>query len=345
MIAILRILLALSVFFTHVYSGHWFSGVGGDTAVELFFIISGFYMQEILVDRYKDRKNFYSNRFLRIFPIYFIVLIATFLHDPSKYLSALKSCTLLGKAIFIESNLTLFGLDQLYFVGHYDSEVATKLLGSAQPATDLVVVPVAWSISIELFFYAIVPFLVKLQSKYLISIAFLSLSAKYLFLNLGSNQDPWTYRFLPFELSFFLIGMLISRFRVSYVHLQKESKLLSATWALAAVSWYLFSVHLADHLILSREFVLLSGCLLILSGVMLVNKSRVLRKMGDLSYPIYLSHVLIASQLPRLFDWLSLSTHVNWMLTLIVTVVLSYLLIIITTPVEKLRSKIRLASK
>lgn len=345
MIAILRILLALSVFFTHVYSGHWFSGVGGDTAVELFFIISGFYMQEILVDRYKNLKNFYSNRFLRIYPIYLIVLLATFLQDPSKYLSALKSFTLLGKTIFIESNLTLFGLDQLYFVDHYNSEVTTKLLGSSQPAVDLVVVPVAWSISIELLFYAIVPFLAKLQSKYLVSITFLSLSSKYLFLNVGSNQDPWTYRFLPFEMSFFLIGMLISRFKGKFIHLQKESNLLSASWALVAIGWYLFSVHFADHLILSREFVLLSGCLLILSGAMLVNKSRVLRKMGELSYPIYLSHVLIASQLQRNFDWLSFSTDANWLLTLIVTIVLSYLLIIITSPVERLRTKIRLVSK
>lgn len=213
MIAILRILLALSVFFTHVYSGHWFSGVGGDTAVELFFVISGFYMQEILADKYKNRRNFYYNRLLRIIPIYLLVLIATILHDPSKYINVFKSLTIFGKTIFIESNLTLFGLDQHYFVSHYNSAIATSLLGTAQPATDLVVVPVAWSISIELIFYAIVPFIVKLKTKHLTSILIISLTAKYLFLNMGRNSDPWTYRFLPFEISFFLIGMLISRFR------------------------------------------------------------------------------------------------------------------------------------
>jgi peptidoglycan/LPS O-acetylase OafA/YrhL len=266
------------------------------------------------------------------------------LHDPSKYLNTIKSLTLLGKAIFFESNLTLFGLDQIYFVEDYNSHISTKILGSAQPAADLVVVPVAWSISIELLFYAIVPFLVKLKSKHISSIIILSLSAKYLFLDLSRFQDPWTYRFAPFELSFFLIGMLISRFRRKYMHLQRESKLLSITWTITAISWYLFSVHYADHLILSRELVILSGCLLILSGVMIVSNSRVLRKLGDLSYPIYLSHLLVSSIIISILERASLSMEANWFLTLMVTFVFSYLLLFITTPVEKVRSKIRLAS-
>ena len=77
---------------------------------------------------------------------------------------------------------------------------------------------------------------------------------------------------------------------------------------------------------------------------MLVNENRVLRKLGDLSYPIYLTHVLVASQLPRIFNWLSLSGKANWLLILIFTVLLSSLLLGVTTPIERLRTKIRTAS-
>ncbi len=70
-----RLYLALSIAFQH--SGKaW--GLAGRKAVEVFFIISGFYMALILTTgKYKEYKTFIVNRFLRLYPIYSVVAILT----------------------------------------------------------------------------------------------------------------------------------------------------------------------------------------------------------------------------------------------------------------------------
>ena len=78
----IRFLLAISVLISHLHIQEikYFLNNGSDS-VQLFFIISGFYMFMILKNKYSKIKNAYfyfiSNRFLRIYPIYYIVLIIT----------------------------------------------------------------------------------------------------------------------------------------------------------------------------------------------------------------------------------------------------------------------------
>lgn len=75
---ILRLLLAFFVVIGHSHSIYGYAGMGG-AAVPAFFIISGFYMTLILETKYRGSDQlwlFYSNRVLRLFPLYwFFVLI------------------------------------------------------------------------------------------------------------------------------------------------------------------------------------------------------------------------------------------------------------------------------
>ena len=75
---ILRILLAISVVLSHSSSIFRVSFVGGPLAVQAFFIISGFYMSLILNEKYigvnNSYKLFISNRFLRLYPMYWVIL-------------------------------------------------------------------------------------------------------------------------------------------------------------------------------------------------------------------------------------------------------------------------------
>src|SRR5258708_6221408 len=76
---ILRVILALSVVVAHVgpLFGLRFFG-GGVMGVETFYMVSGFYMALVLSTRYRGRtRDFYFNRFLRLFPVYWL-LVATF---------------------------------------------------------------------------------------------------------------------------------------------------------------------------------------------------------------------------------------------------------------------------
>src|SRR3569623_308588 len=77
----LRVLLALSVLIAHSEEFLGIKLIGGRLAVETFFIISGFYMSLVLSEKYGHIKNSYklfiSNRFLRLLPVYWVVLNAT----------------------------------------------------------------------------------------------------------------------------------------------------------------------------------------------------------------------------------------------------------------------------
>lgn len=69
---ILRTLFAISVVFAHSY-GYVF--VGGRNAVQLFYMISGFLISYVIVEKkvYSRVINFYVNRYLRLYPIYIAV--------------------------------------------------------------------------------------------------------------------------------------------------------------------------------------------------------------------------------------------------------------------------------
>jgi len=58
---LLRVLLAITVFMAHAPQAgltYGLTGFGGSNAVEIFFLISGFYIARILDKSYYARKNF-----------------------------------------------------------------------------------------------------------------------------------------------------------------------------------------------------------------------------------------------------------------------------------------------
>ena len=77
-IGLIRTLLALSVVLTHSCPICGYNVADGMIAVECFFIISGFYMALILNEKYVGPGStwmFYSNRFLKLYPVYWLVLL------------------------------------------------------------------------------------------------------------------------------------------------------------------------------------------------------------------------------------------------------------------------------
>ena len=75
---LIRFLLASMVVLFHTSSIFGYHPMTGNVAVQCFYIISGFYMTLILNEKYTGRKSntlFYTNRALKIYPIYFTVLI------------------------------------------------------------------------------------------------------------------------------------------------------------------------------------------------------------------------------------------------------------------------------
>ena len=74
---VLRVMLALFVVIDHSGAFPGLQLPGAVFAVKIFFVISGFYMTMILNKKYTGSGSyslFITNRFLRIFPIYWVVV-------------------------------------------------------------------------------------------------------------------------------------------------------------------------------------------------------------------------------------------------------------------------------
>jgi len=68
---IIRFLLALAVVGAHSNSHQLLKFVGGEVAVQAFYVISGFYMA-MIVRTYSTKKKFWISRYLRLYPAYIV---------------------------------------------------------------------------------------------------------------------------------------------------------------------------------------------------------------------------------------------------------------------------------
>jgi peptidoglycan/LPS O-acetylase OafA/YrhL len=74
-------------------------------------------------------------------------------------------------------------------------------------------VPQAWAISCIAWFYLLAPFIVQRRSNaFLGALALLGcLIRLFIYYGVGLRHDPWTYRFFPAEILFFVLGALSYR--------------------------------------------------------------------------------------------------------------------------------------
>ncbi len=133
---LIRILLAVCVFCAHTRPLGNLPWTNGNLAVELFFVISGFYMQLVLSTKYTEHNlgeawisQFYKARYFRLLPMYWagcaLVLGATLVYrDSLAPLSIWKALSALPHSfandtfkIFLSfTNLTIFFQDVVPFL-------------------------------------------------------------------------------------------------------------------------------------------------------------------------------------------------------------------------------------
>ena len=240
---ILRTFLALIVLISHSESFFGFRFVGGMMAVQIFFIISGFYMTMILNQKYVGVGSyclFITNRFYRLFPIFWAVLILTIfvsllwyllfndwakLYIYAERISVMDWSTVL---FLIFTNVFLFFQDWVLFMGMSTQTgelfFTSNFIESDPEFYKFLLVPQSWTLGIELMFYLVAPFILRRSVSIIITFILLSfLTRIYIYFYLDLQHDPWTYRFFPTELTYFLMGAIA--FRI-YLY-NKEKKLLS----------------------------------------------------------------------------------------------------------------------
>jgi peptidoglycan/LPS O-acetylase OafA/YrhL len=350
----LRTIYAISVVFAHSY-GYVF--VGARNAVQLFYFISGFLISYVLVEskNYSNRKDFYINRLLRLFPIYYVVALLTlftvgisyFLFKLPTLFSVWQQSPIAAKVLLTLSNIFMFGQDWVMFSGIDNGNLVftTNFRTSEIPLWRGLIVPQAWTLGVELSFYLIAPFIL-FNRKIIFILLILSITLRAFLIKIGIGlHDPWTYRFFPTELALFLIGSLSHQIlypfykRTLKSHIDLFSKL--STYFLIIISVIFFKIPLSElykTLLLFALFAILLPLTFSFN-----NKNKWDRYIGDLSYPIYICHVLVIMVVMRVSNRLAFDNAKSFAL---ICVVLSISLAItlnalVGKHVEAIRNKFR----
>jgi peptidoglycan/LPS O-acetylase OafA/YrhL len=147
-------------------------------------------------------------------------------------------------------------------------------------------------------------------------------------------QDPWTYRFFPFELSFFLFGRIAYEiyFRIKDI---KWPRIVLICLLAFTLAWTLLFDRIALPGIKYAYF-----SFMVLAIPFLFHLTREWKRdrwIGELSYPIYICHMLVFSWAGRLIQ-----THEagNGTLTAFIAIVAAILLIRwVGNPIEAYRQR------
>jgi peptidoglycan/LPS O-acetylase OafA/YrhL len=164
---------------------------------------------------------------------------------------------------------------------------------------------------------------------------FLSLAIRVSLHNAGLTHAPWSYQFFPSELVFFLLGVIAYKFYKKYNNLVRSKKIQTPIFLVLILYILLYQFIPSEFPRKSTFFLIVFFSLpFLFQQFKLVNSDRLI---GELSYPIYISHKLILfivslSFFPKVE---SIGTT-----ALILTLGLSYILLIfISNPIEKIRQR------
>jgi len=311
---LLRLILAISVVIAHTSEIFGIGLVGGQAAVQAFYIISGFYMTLILNEKYIGRNNSYklfiTNRLLRLFPIYWTILIITvlvsvfmFIYSSGgtagkfqPYIDHFDSLNVVSFLFLIFSNIMIIFQDIVMFLG-LDTATGWLFFTADYSQTDpmlhrFLIIPQAWTIGVEITFYLIAPFLVRRKIAIICVLVFLSLLLRILLLSNGLKYDPWSYRFFPTELMFFLLGT------IAY-HVYKKVDTLNIRTGYLKLNYYFILLFTLSFSFIPLPFLVKVMLYLMVFFVsvpfifILSKKWKKDRYIGELSYPIYISHLLV----------------------------------------------------
>jgi peptidoglycan/LPS O-acetylase OafA/YrhL len=346
-----RFLLALCVITGHSPSGHLFGQelLTGITAIQCFYVISGFLITMVLNERkeYQSLRNFYLSRYFRLWPVYIVVAaISLIAVNQQTMLGLLPKVANWPSIAFIAlSNLTLFFQDWFLFV-RFDNGalVPTSAFSVWQPphAYQFLLVPQCWTLGIELTFYAISPFVCRTWRGVAALFAF-GLASRVITASFHPALDPWIYRFAPNEMMLFGAGGLAYFAGRKWCPQHPLATKIMCALAMAAIVAVVFGFPLFNRFadaILDRLLIVNSPALILMVVAAAplfygTRNSLFDRIAGELSYPMYVSHILVFELMARVIPL------TNNFLCISIVIAASLLLFLgIIVPTDKLRKRL-----
>jgi len=310
---LVRVLLAVSVLITHSEPILGMRFLNGDAAITCFYMISGFLMALILSEKYTSTRAFYLNRALRIYPPYWVAMLMSFVvyyffpnihHDPIKTtLKAIENESFIFLAWGVVSNLTLIGVDLTRYIqlntGDFSIRFPNFLFGGGGGGHNILAVPQAWTLAIELQFYLCAPFFVRQKTSTLLLLAvFFTIIRMLVFALLRWKGFPIDDAALfPMQLHYFLYGVIGYKFYRYYSDLKLEERTKARFSSIArafAVLMVIFGLRYLD----GRErweydfFYIVFACTVPFQFYA-AKSNRLDAIIGEFSYPIYLFHFIV----------------------------------------------------
>jgi len=274
----LRAIAVISIFLYHLQLNFF---KGGFVGVDIFFVISGFLITRILLEKKITLFNFYISRLKRITPtllftviIVFVFITIIFLPEHINHFYSSVKYTLLfcSNIFFWLKSANYFDINS-YF----------------QPLLH------TWSLSLEMQFYLIMPFFIfflkKLSNKNFIFFSLLIIISSLILSILFIGREQSFY-FLPFRLCEFFVGTLAYYFKKQNLRFKYNDQ------------FFFFNLIILFYLILNInnlnfpgiKGVLISsfvGFLILLDvpkNLSLIIKSRIFQFVGLISYSLFLIH-------------------------------------------------------
>lgn len=313
-----RSMAAIAILLHHIEEFKKFGGLGnignfklisslGGTAVTAFFVLSGFLITYLLISE-KERygnisiKHFFSRRFLRIWPLYFLTLILYKLILPNLPLLTLQELEAAKIASEFDAISTIQipdWLEWLFLLG-FMPHVLLALGVVYNPAH-------VWSIGVEEMFYLFWPFIVRNTKRYIQ--AFFKVIGVYLFLLLiffvalvlQSDNSTTLSPFLKFCFSFLYFERIscMAIGAIGAVMVLKQQRFLYflrspfVVVSCFAVLFYMVGKGVALPILTNEIYAFIF--LVIIINIIHKNfmfsailNNSVFRFMGDISYGIYM---------------------------------------------------------
>lgn len=255
----------------------------GGSGVDFFFVLSGFiilYVHHHYIGNSSKLKSFLIKRFVRIYPIYWVVLTGKLFAS----LGLSDSATPMINLIEVVKAYLLFPQDRIilseYFLG------------------------VSWTLTYEVFFYLIFGLLIYLQPKFYLPIIGILLSGVILnFTNIvqvPENSVLLQFLFSPLHIEF-ILGCL-----AAYVVTQNKITYGSQLLYLGLFLYTLAAINTNYNLLPVSNVITygIPATILVIGAVALeisktVNVPQMLILLGDASYSIYLIHGFVINNLVK----------------------------------------------
>lgn len=275
LIAGLRFFLSWIVFCGHLkwfVSSHDFSvqftKLGPLSAVIGFLLVSGYSIGSSIT---KKSEGFYKRRIFRIYPLYFCAILISYLPF------------ILHNEPFLISNVTLVApkfFDVLANLSFMQGFIVSPISSNG----------IVWTLSIEIFYYALTPLFLKMNTKTIVLLIIFS----------GSFYAIYPYLHLPYfsdnkyglnALAFLWAWLL------GFLYFREQSKEFSKILMLSLGCLLIYQNNLYNERFSLLTYVISCLTLIYANSPQVVaalknskNLAKLMRYLGDLSYPLYLFH-------------------------------------------------------